>query len=130
VLPEVEKTQPPFVFDVKVLLWFIFCLLVVLTPLMTMLIVYSYSTAQLQGNVRTRFRRVSHAFRTRPRLAKRGVALTYMSLQLYCEVLRLHGHVSRASQMRPARISDAFGRFLGAELYCTIHKEAARKQLY
>ena len=33
---------------------------------------YVYSTAQLQGNIRTRFRHVSHAFWTRPRLTKKG----------------------------------------------------------
>ena len=31
-----------------------------------------YSTAQLQGNVRTRFRSVSHAFQTHPCLTKKG----------------------------------------------------------
>ena len=43
----------------------------------------------------------------------------YVLLQLYREVVRLHGRVSRASQTRPARISDMFGRYLGAELYCS-----------
>jgi len=49
---------------------------------------------------------------------KRGVALTYVLLQLYHEVLRLHGRVARASQTRPACVSDEFGCYLGAELYC------------
>jgi len=37
---------------------------------------------------------------------KRGMALTYVSLQLYRWVLRLHGLISCASQTRPANISD------------------------
>ena len=51
---------------------------------------------------------------------KRVVALTYVLLQLYREVLCLHGRVSSASQTRPARISDTFGYYLGAELYCML----------
>jgi len=86
---------------------------------MVLWVIRLYSAAQLQGNVCTRFRHVSHAFWTHPCLAKRGVALMYVLLQLYREVLRLHGRVLRASQTRPARISDAFGCYLGAELYCS-----------
>ena len=81
-----------------------------------------YYTVQLSSKVT--FARVSDASRTRsgraPVWRKRGVAHTYVLLQLYREVLRLHGRVSRASQTRPARVSDAFGRYLGAELYCTM----------
>ena len=49
---------------------------------------------------------------------KRGVALTYILLQLYHEVLRLHGHVLHTFQMRLAHVSDTFERYVGAELYC------------
>ena len=43
----------------------------------------------------------------------------YVLLQLYRKVLHLHGRISRASQTHPACVSDAFGRYLAAELYCT-----------
>jgi len=59
---------------------------------------------------------------------KRGVALTYVLLQFYREVMLLHGRVSRASQTRPARISGVFRRYLGAEMYCTyIHAHSMDK---
>ena len=84
---------------------------------------YTYSKAQLQGNVCTHFRRILHTFRIYPVWQKRGVALTYVLLQLYREVLHLHGSVSRASQTHLARVSEAFGHYLVAELYCTPSKE-------
>jgi len=78
------------------------------------------NTVQLSSKVT--FAHVSDASHTRsgctPVWRKRGMELTYVLLQLYHEVLRLHGRVSRASQKPPARVSDAFERYLGAELYC------------
>ena len=77
-----------------------------------------YLTAQLQGNVRTRLRRISHAFYTRPRLAKKGRVTHVCLVAALSRGFALVWIVSRASQTRPARVSDAFGRHLGAELYC------------
>jgi len=55
---------------------------------------------------------VSRSNSDAPRLAKMGMALTYISLQLYRKVLYLHGSIScafsSASQMRPAHDLDAF----------------------
>jgi len=47
----------------------------------------------------TYLRRVSHEFRTRPCLAKRGMALIYVLLQLYRKVFCLHRHVLHTFQM-------------------------------
>ena len=79
-------------------------------------------TAQLSSKVT--FAHISDASHTRsgrtPIWRKRGVALTYVLLQLYRKVLHLHGRILRASQTRPARVSDVFRCYLGAELYCNI----------
>jgi len=78
------------------------------------------TTVQLSSKVT--FAHVSDVSRTRsgctPVWQKRGVALTYVLLQLYREVLHLHGRVSHASQTHLARVSDAFGPYLVPELYC------------
>ena len=90
-----------------------------------------YGKAQLQGNFRTRLRRVLHVFQMHPacipaaprmhfgcvlHLAEKGVAAAKVLLQLYHEVLCLHGHVSCAFRTRLAHISDTCECYLEAEL--------------
>ena len=64
---------------------------------------------------------ISDASRMRSRRVpvwqKRGMALMYVLLQLYCEVLRLHGRVSCAFRTHLICVSDMFKRYLRAELY-------------
>jgi len=55
----------------------------------------------------TRFGRVPHTFWTRPCLAIKGMAIMYISLQLYREVLRLHGCILSLFRMHLVRIPDA-----------------------
>ena len=87
-------------------------------------------TVQLSSKVT--FAHVSEASRTcsgrAPVWQKRDVALTYVLLQLYREVLHLHGRISHASQTHLACVSDVFGRYLVAELYCN-HREKTEKYL-
>ena len=93
-----------------------------------------YVTAQLQGNVHTRPRRILHTFQMHPaqvpdvsRIWQKGVALMYVLLQLYCEVLHCtdisHAHygcTSHVFRMCLGCILDVCGRYLGAELYCIL----------
>ena len=57
------------------------------------------------------FRRVSHVFWTHSGCIsvwqKRGMALTYVLLQLYCEVLHLHRCISCTFRMRLVHVPDA-----------------------
>jgi len=69
-----------------------------------------------------------HVLGVHSHLAKRGVVLTYVLLQLYCEVLCLHRCILCASQTCPARVSGvshAFQMHLNVtlELNCTVHKQ-------
>jgi len=75
----------------------------------------------------THFRCVLHAFRMRPRLGfKKGVWHSCTSrcsfIARFCACTDTSCAHSRyilcASQTRPARVSDTFEHYLGAELYC------------
>ena len=89
----------------------------------TLCFVLKYSQCTVQLSSKVTFAHVSDASRTHsgraPVWQKRGVALMYFLLQLYREVLHLHGRILRASQMHLAHVSDVCGRYLVAELYCS-----------
>ena len=108
-----------------------------------------YGTAQLQSNVCMHPRHVLHVFQTClarvsdashtrsgcvPIWQKRGVALTYVLLQLYRKLLHLHRCISCTFRTRPAHVSNAScTRFrcillpfqtradFTLELSCTVH---------
>ena len=104
------------------------------------LIMQAWYTAQLQGNICTcprcvpdmsctHSKCVPHVFWTCPASGKKGVAVTYVLLQLYREVLHLHRCVLCTSQTHLVCVPDAsctrsrcilyvFEHYLGAELYC------------
>jgi len=82
-----------------------------------MYVVEYFSTQKqptMQLSFKVTFARVSHAFQTCPAhildasrvWRKRGVALTYILLQLYHKISCLHGCISCAFQMHLAHISD------------------------
>ena len=78
-----------------------------------------YSTAQLQGNVRTRFRRVSHAFWTRPSSSEKGA---WHSRTSCCSFIARFCACMDASHVRPRRILHAFQTRsdVTLELSCTV----------
>ena len=79
----------------------------------------TYSTAQLQGNVRTRFRRVSHAFWTRPSSSEKGA---WHSRTSCCSFIARFCACMDASHVRPRRILHAFQTRsdVTLELSCTV----------
>ena len=89
-----------------------------------MLWIRMYSTAQLQGNVRTRFRRVSHAFWTRPSSSEKGA---WHSRTSCCSFIARFCACMDASHVRPRRILHAFQTRsdVTLELSCTVCKYVA-----
>ena len=73
---------------------------------------------QTFARVQTHPASISDTSCMRPTSGKKGMAFTYISLQLYHKVLLLHGRILHTSQTCPACVLDACRRYLGAELYC------------
>jgi len=79
---------------------------------------YKVTFARVPDMSCTHFRRILHTFQTRSGSGEKGVALTYILLQLYHEILCLHGCVSCAFWTCLTHVPAACEHYL--ELSCTV----------